>query len=202
MQEICRFVIDAFTYLGYNLYWTGLKEKRQYEVVITVCKSSDIVVDNILHQSERLMATNIVDHGCKIINISLYLNWKSVFSEKANYSRGLTKLKLSINENFNAISAVLEYGKISPFEMEDSSNDIELLLSFVTQNVFPPPMKNWITWHILNGVTLKIINSSWSLDLDNWSKMSKFITLILNLITKYLASSQINHEWKYKIRIV
>lgn len=51
--------------LGYDLFWIGLKEKRQHGIWIAMHNSSYIVIENTLHQSERLMAEDIVVHDCK-----------------------------------------------------------------------------------------------------------------------------------------
>lgn len=45
------FASNFIAHLEYNFYWTGLNEKRKYGAEIAMCKSLDIVTDNILHQS-------------------------------------------------------------------------------------------------------------------------------------------------------
>lgn len=52
-------------HLGYDFFWIGLKEKRQHGIGIAMHNSSYIVIENILHQSERLMAEDIVVNDCK-----------------------------------------------------------------------------------------------------------------------------------------
>lgn len=59
-QEVSQLGIDSISHFGYKFQWTGQKEKRQYGIRIAICKSSDIVTDNILYQSESLLAADII----------------------------------------------------------------------------------------------------------------------------------------------
>lgn len=56
---------DSISHLEYDFYRVRLKEKRQHKIGIAVWKSSDFVRDNTLHQSERLMAVDIIVHAYK-----------------------------------------------------------------------------------------------------------------------------------------
>lgn len=75
MQEVRRHFSVGITHLGYNLYWTGLKEKRKHRVEIRIRNSSDIVIVNILHQS---IAVDIAVCGCKIWIISACVSTEKV----------------------------------------------------------------------------------------------------------------------------
>lgn len=65
-------VSDSISQVGYNFYWTGLKTKRQHGAGTAICNLVDIVLNNNLHQSERLMVADIVVCGCKIQMMSAY----------------------------------------------------------------------------------------------------------------------------------
>lgn len=70
MQDVNQIDSDSIAHLGYNLFLTGPKEKRQPRVGIAIRTSTDIVINNIVHQSERLIATDIVVNNCKLRVIS------------------------------------------------------------------------------------------------------------------------------------
>lgn len=72
IQEVCWLGSDFITHLGYNFYCTSLREKRQHGVGMVIHNSLDVVIGDIFHQSERLMAANIVVYDCEIQVISAY----------------------------------------------------------------------------------------------------------------------------------
>lgn len=72
MQEIHRLCSDSISHLGKDFYWTYRKDERQHVVGIAIWKSSDILIDNISYQSEKLLTVDIVVPGCSIKGISVY----------------------------------------------------------------------------------------------------------------------------------
>lgn len=98
-----RFCSDAIDNFEYNLHWTC--QNRQHGVEIAIHKSLDILIDNILHQTEKPPTFLFV-----ISDISWCPNWKNVVSEKEKLYTGFAKLrvlgkyiKLCMSGDFNAL---------------------------------------------------------------------------------------------------
>lgn len=63
--------INSNTHLGYNFYSTDKKEQRRHGIITP--KSSYIIIDNILHQPDRLMAADIlVRDRKKVVSANLF----------------------------------------------------------------------------------------------------------------------------------
>lgn len=58
VYKICQLGCDSISHLGYNLFWNDYKKKRQHGIAIH--KSPDIVIDTIVHQSEKLMTSTLL----------------------------------------------------------------------------------------------------------------------------------------------
>lgn len=65
--------------MEYNLFWTGQKEYRQHGVGIVIHRLLDMVIDNILNLSKRLIAAKIVVCGYNIQVISAYVPTEKKF---------------------------------------------------------------------------------------------------------------------------
>ena len=192
MQEVRRLGNDSVSHLGYDFFWTGTKVKRIHGVGIAIRKSPNIIVDNIIHHSARLMAADIVVCGCKIRFISAYAPTEAnALSGKEDFYRELKKLcvtennrKLCINGDFNATTTTAERHSsfdgrnTTPYENDISNNNGELLLDFcysknlsILNTWFDHPMKHRITWHSPDKITKKIIDYCIS---DSW--LRQFVT--------------------------
>ena len=192
MQEVRRIGNDSLSYAGYDFYWCGKKLKRKHGVGIAVKKSKDIVVNNVLSCSPRLMAMDVTICGCKIRVISAYAPTEnSVPSSKQTFYRELKKLcvveqnrKICINGDFNATTSIgLRHscfdGRNDVGYEDDISNDNgERFLEFckkekfsILNTWFQHPLKHRFTWHSPDQVTKKVIDYSVS---DSW--LRQFVT--------------------------
>lgn len=86
MQEARRFPGSSISHLRQKLYWTGLTESRHR--VGSYVNHQNIVIENILHQSERLVAACIIVRGSKIRIILAYVPPEKIaLSSKENFCR-------------------------------------------------------------------------------------------------------------------
>ena len=72
MQEVRRLGNDSICHQGYNIYWSGLKQRREQGVAIGIRESTNFIVEGIIYESARAMAIDLTIRGCKIQIISLY----------------------------------------------------------------------------------------------------------------------------------
>lgn len=63
IQEVRLVGSNSNSHLEYNFYCTDKKEQGRHGIIIP--KSSYIIIDNILHQADRLMAADILVHDRK-----------------------------------------------------------------------------------------------------------------------------------------